>query len=40
MNEKSPQSVADAFASGKRRERDEKLAELMEVFSRFGYVAR
>ena len=32
--------VADAFASGKRRDRDEKLAELMEVFSRFGYVNR
>lgn len=30
--------VADAFASGKRRDRDKKLAELMKVFSRFGYV--
>ena len=30
--------VADAFASGKRRDRDTKLAELLEVFSRFGYV--
>ena len=28
--------VAAAFASGKRRERDQKMAELMEVFTRFG----
>lgn len=30
--------VADAFASGKRRERHKKMDELMQVFSRFGYV--
>lgn len=30
--------VADAFASGRRRDRDKKMAELLEVFSRFGYV--
>ena len=30
--------VADAFASGRPRERKEKMEELMEVFSRFGYV--
>jgi len=30
--------VADAFASGKTRERRKKMDELMEVFSRFGYV--
>jgi DNA-binding FrmR family transcriptional regulator len=28
--------VVTAFASGKRRERDKKMEELMEVFSRFG----
>jgi len=32
--------VADAFASGRPEERDRKLAELLEVFSRFGAVAR
>ncbi len=30
--------VADAFASGKPRERKQKMDELMEVFARFGYV--
>lgn len=30
--------VADAFASGKPRERKQKMDELLEVFSRFGYV--
>ena len=30
--------VADAFASGKPRERKVKMKELLEVFSRFGYV--
>jgi DNA-binding FrmR family transcriptional regulator len=30
--------VADALASGKPRERQKKLDELMEVFSRFGSV--
>jgi len=30
--------VAEAFASGKPRERKEKMEELMEVLSRFGYV--
>lgn len=30
--------VADAFASGGTRERRKKVDELMEVFSRFGYV--
>ncbi len=28
--------VAAAFASGKRREREQKMEELMEVFTRFG----
>ncbi len=28
--------VADAFASGKPRERREKMDELLEVFARFG----
>ena len=32
--------VADAFASRKRRERETKIRELMDVFSRFGYVSR
>lgn len=32
--------VADAFASGKPREREKKMDELLEVFSRFGYVQR
>ena len=32
--------VASAFASGRKRERDEKLAELLDVFSRFGAVSR
>ena len=32
--------VADAFASGKKRERDEKIAELLAVFSRFGAVSQ
>lgn len=31
--------VADALASGRARERKKKLDELMEVFSRFGYVS-
>lgn len=30
--------VADAIRSGRARERDEKLAELMEVFSRFAHI--
>ena len=30
--------VAEAFASGRPRERKKKMDELMEVFSRFGYV--
>ena len=30
--------VADAFASGKPRERRKKMDELMHVFDRFGYV--
>ena len=30
--------VADAFASGRPRERQKKMDELMEVFARFGYV--
>jgi DNA-binding FrmR family transcriptional regulator len=30
--------VAEAFASGRPRERQKKMEELMEVFSRFGYV--
>jgi len=30
--------VADAFASGRPGERKKKLDELLEVFSRFGYV--
>ncbi len=32
--------VAEAFASGKPRERKQKAAELLEVFSRFGYVEK
>lgn len=32
--------VADAFASGKKRERDEKITELLDVFSRFGAVSQ
>jgi DNA-binding FrmR family transcriptional regulator len=32
--------VADAFASGRPRERKQKMDELLEVFSRFGYVQR
>jgi DNA-binding FrmR family transcriptional regulator len=32
--------VAEAFASGRAEERNRKLAELLEVFSRFGSVAR
>ena len=32
--------VADAFASGHPRERKRKVAELLEVFSRFGSVGR
>lgn len=32
--------VADAFASRKRGERETKIQELMDVFSRFGYVSR
>ena len=31
--------VADALASGKRREREEKIAELLDVFGRFGAVS-
>jgi len=31
--------VADAFASRKRGERETKIEELLEVFSRFGYVS-
>ena len=31
--------VADAFASRKRSERETKIEELLEVFSRFGYVS-
>jgi DNA-binding FrmR family transcriptional regulator len=31
--------VADAFASQKRSERQQKMDELMQVFSRFGYVS-
>lgn len=30
--------VAEAFASGRPRERKQKMSELIEVFSRFGYV--
>lgn len=30
--------VADALASGKRKERDQKIAELMEVFSRYAHI--
>jgi DNA-binding FrmR family transcriptional regulator len=30
--------VADAIRSGRARERDEKLAELIEVFSRFAHI--
>ena len=30
--------VADAFASGTRREREEKRDELLEVFKRFGQI--
>lgn len=30
--------VAEAFASGRPRERQKKMEELMEVFSRFGHV--
>ncbi len=30
--------VAEAFASGRPRERKQKVKELLEVFSRFGYV--
>jgi DNA-binding FrmR family transcriptional regulator len=32
--------VAEAFASGGPAERERKLAELLEVFARFGAVAR
>lgn len=32
--------VADAFASGKPRERARKMDELMEVFARFGALQR
>jgi len=31
--------VAEAFASGNRTERETKMRELMEVFSRLGYVS-
>lgn len=30
--------VADAFASGRPKERRQKVAELMEVFSRFAHI--
>ena len=30
--------VADAIRGGRARERDEKLAELIEVFSRFAHI--
>jgi DNA-binding FrmR family transcriptional regulator len=30
--------VAEAFASGRRRDREQKLEELLEVFARFGSV--
>ena len=30
--------VAEAFASGRPRDRQKKLDELLEVFDRFGYV--
>ena len=30
--------VADAFASGRPKERKEKIAELMDVFSRFSQI--
>lgn len=32
--------VAEACASGRKRERDAKLAELLDVFARFGAVSR
>ena len=32
--------VAEAFASGRPRDRQKKLDELLEVFDRFGYVQR
>lgn len=32
--------VAEAFRSGRPEERERKLAELLEVFSRFGAVAQ
>ncbi len=32
--------VVDAFASKKRGKREEKIEELMQVFSRFGYVSQ
>jgi DNA-binding FrmR family transcriptional regulator len=32
--------VAEAFASGKKRERADKIAELLDVFSRFGAVSQ
>lgn len=31
--------VAEAFASNRRGERETKMRELLEVFSRFGYVS-
>ena len=30
--------VAEALASGRRRERDEKIEELLEVFARLGHI--
>jgi DNA-binding FrmR family transcriptional regulator len=30
--------VATALASGKRKERDQKIAELMDVFSRYAHI--
>jgi DNA-binding FrmR family transcriptional regulator len=30
--------VADALASGKRKEREQKISELMEVFSRYAHI--
>ena len=32
--------VAEAFESGKPAERDEKVAELLDVFARFGAVSK
>ena len=32
--------VTEAFESGKQSERDEKMAELLDVFARFGAVSK